>query len=526
MPTHCLTVFQGSRHTTLNCQSELSILENLRNAGISSIHAPCGGKGLCKQCRVQATGTVRALADGTRQQVNSQELLACCYAPDGDCTVILPESGKMEVLTHGAETIRPCGSGLGIAVDIGTTTVAVYLYDLSTGSRLSVQSGRNAQRPFGADVISRIQICETADGLDKLCTAIRRQLSEMINRCCLDAGRLRSEITRLSIAGNTVMEHIFMHLSPVSIGVAPFRTLSLFGEASAAADLFSGLAPGALLYLCPALAGYVGGDITAGLLASGASESADEVLFLDIGTNGEMGVGSAQGFTCCATAAGPAFEGAEIECGMDGSAGAISRVWLDGDQVRFSVIGNEKAAGICGSGLIDALCTMLRCGAVQENGRMSRPNEVSSAIAPLLRPDADDRMRFYLTEDVYITGEDVRQLQMAKSAIRAGIETLLAKRGLRYSDISQVIIAGGFGAFMDVKSACAIGLLPPVFSDRTRHAGNTAGGGAALALSPDGQAALHTVADKCSYLELSGSSFFMEKYIESMIFDEIGEVFA
>jgi len=525
METYTLKVRQGENKSIITAKSDESLLSALRDAGFSGIHAPCGGKGLCRQCTVTVTGKVRVMATGDIISAKAQGILSCLHAPAGDCEVILPEAKKMEVLTRGAGDIIPCGDGLGIAVDIGTTTVAVYLYDLTTGKRIAVQSDRNAQRPFGADVISRIQFCEDSEGLVKLRSAIRNQLSEAIDACCAIAGRQRSEIELISVAGNTVMEHIFMDLSPVTIGVAPFKTLSLFGNITDASEVFDGLAENTKLYLCPALAGYVGGDITAGLLASGASESEGQVLFIDIGTNGEMGIGSREGFICCATAAGPAFEGAEIECGMDASVGAINQVWLEEGEVRFTTIGDAEATGICGSGLIDALCTMLRCEAVQENGRMADPDEVEENIGKMLRADENGRMRFYLTDKVYISGDDVRQLQMAKSAIRAGIETLLETKKLKYKDITQVIIAGGFGAFMDVKSACAIGLLPPPLMDKTRHAGNTAGGGAALALAPEGREALGKVDDICEYLELSGSALFMEKYIECMIFDEAEEVF-
>ena len=180
---------------------------------------------------------------------------------------------------------------------------------------------------------------------------------------------------------------------------------------------------------------------------------------------------------------------------------------------------------MCGSGLIDALCVMLRCGAVQENGRMCRPDEAPEAVAHMLRPGPDGQMRFHLTDRVFISAADVRQIQMAKSAIRAGIETLMAKRGASYSDIDRVIIAGGFGAYMNVRSACAIGLLPPALMAKTAHAGNTAGAGAALALTGPARDELGKLAGRCEYLELSGSGDFMEKYIECMAFDEFEEVF-
>ena len=525
MAEYTVTVRQGGKCFTLRSDGERSLLDCLRDAGFTGIHAPCGGQGTCRQCAVSATGALRRIADGEIFSARGEEVLACRHAAAGDCEIAVPESKKMSVVTSGAGDIDPCGEGLGLAVDIGTTTVAVYLYDLAEGRRVAVVSDRNAQRPYGADVISRIQFCAEPGGLDKLGSAIRGQISKAIDACCKKAGRQRSEIAYVSIAGNTVMEHIFDLLSPVSIGVAPFKTLSLFGDERPAAGIFDGLAPGATVYLCPALAGYVGGDITAGLLASGASESESECLFIDIGTNGEMGIGDKSGYVCCATAAGPAFEGAEIECGMDGSEGAISAVRLTDGKIEFDVIGGGRATGICGSGLVDALCTMLRCGAVQENGRMSRPDEVSDYIAPMLRPGDDGRMRFYLTDEVYVSGDDVRQLQMAKSAIRAGIETLMATRGVKYGDIARVIIAGGFGAYMDVRSACAIGLLPPALMDKTMHAGNTAGGGAALALGGSAREALRALTARCEYLELSSSALFMEKYIEAMVFDELEEVF-
>ena len=316
-----------------------------------------------------------------------------------------------------------------------------------------------------------------------------------------------------------------MGLSPVSIGTAPFKTLSLFGDVCPASQIFSGLAPEAELYLCPALAGYVGGDITAGLYSSKAYLSKETCLFLDIGTNGEMGVGDENGFICCATAAGPAFEGAEIECGMDGSLGAISKVAYVDKEVRFSVIGDVEATGICGSGLVDALSVLLRCGAVQESGRMLPPEEAPENVRDRLRKGEDGAMRFYFTDRVYVSSNDIRQLQLAKAAIRAGIETLLGLCGKNYDQISELLIAGGFGAFMDVKSACAIGLLPPAFCGKTRHVGNSAGAGAALTLAHDARQTLAGFTAKCSYHELSSSPVFMEKYIECMVFDEAEEVY-
>ncbi len=520
-----LKVIQNGKTVEVPAQEGASVLFALQSAGMTGIHAPCGGNGTCHQCGAMLTGRLRAVGGGEEMTADHEQLLACRWIPLGDCEVVLPDTEKLDVLTTGAEDIRPCGEKLGVAVDIGTTTVAAFLYDLSTGKQLSIDSGRNAQRAYGADVISRIQYSAGEGGLERLQKAICGQISDSIDTLCSKAGRERKEIELVSVAGNTVMGHLFDGLSPVAIGVAPFTPESLFGDFRPAERLLPGLADGARVYLCPALAGYVGGDITAGLLSSGAWREEETCLFLDIGTNGEMGLGDKNGYLCCATAAGPAFEGAEIECGMGGAPGAIDKVKYEDGEIRVHVIGDGEAVGICGSGLIDALAALLCCGAVQENGRMIPPDEADESIRDHLRRGEDGGMRFYLTDKIYISALDVRQLQLAKAAIRAGIETLLQEREEKYKDIRHVLIAGGFGAYMDVRSACGIGLLPPAFLDRTRHVGNSAGAGAALALDSQQRELLQRVTDECSYLELSSSAVFMEKYIECMVFDEFEEVY-
>ncbi|MBR4057210.1 MAG: DUF4445 domain-containing protein [Oscillospiraceae bacterium] len=520
-----LKIIQNGKIQEIAALGDKSILAALQAAGLTGVHAPCGGNGTCKQCTAHITGRLLPVGGGDAIVAENEPLLCCRWIPDGDAQVILPDTEKLDVLTTGAGNIRPCGEKLGVSVDIGTTTVASFLYDLSTGEQLAVDSGRNVQRAYGADVISRIQYSAGEGGLERLQTAIRDQLSVSIDRLCKAAKRNRNEIELVSIAGNTVMAHLFDGLSPVGIGVAPFTPESLFGDHRPAAGLLDGLAPDAQIYMCPALAGYVGGDITAGLLSSDAWQEEAACLFIDIGTNGEMGLGDKNGFLCCATAAGPAFEGAEIECGMGGAPGAINTVSLEDGEIRYTVLGDEEAVGICGSGLIDALAVMLRCGVVEGNGRMIRPEEADECYRARLQRGEDGGMRFYLTDKVYVSAADVRQLQLAKAAIRAGIETLLAQRGEKYADICHVLIAGGFGAYMDVKSACGIGLLPPALLRQTRHVGNSAGAGATLALDAEQQMLLQEITDKCDYLELSSSAMFMEKYIECMVFDEIEEVF-
>ena len=518
---YTLTVAQEAGDFKISCAPEDSFLTALRDAGFTEPETPCGGKGTCHKCRVFVTGGVRSLSTGETRAVADEELLACRFAPAGDCTLRLhSSSGEMRVVTGGLAAIGGGGEGLGLAVDIGTTTVAAFLYALDTGLRLTEAGARNAQRGYGADVISRITCCGEAGKLPELRDAIRTQVTSLARTMCQSRGRELSEIRRVSIAGNTVMEHLFDGLDPTQIGVAPFRPASLFGDSRAAKSCLPDFRPDAGVYLCPCVAGYVGGDVTAGLLASGGADAEGLWLYIDIGTNGEMALGNKDGFVCCATAAGPAFEGAEITCGMGGAPGAIDRVRAEGGDVSVHVIGEEgKALGVCGSGLIDAVAAMLELEVVTEAGRLLSADDIPGpAGARIFREK--DRQAFRLRDGVYIAAQDIREIQLAKAAIRAGAETLLELRGVAAADITELVIAGGFGAYMDKYSALRIGLLPQVSPERIRHVGNSAGAGAALTLTPEGRRALEEFAQRCSYLELSSSRAFSEHFMDYMAFGD------
>ena len=489
---------------------DASILEALADGGCTGIDAPCGGKGRCRKCAVAVTGLVRSLETGETFLAERERLLACRFAPAADLTVELA-SETIRVIADGP-AIAAGGEGLGAAVDIGTTTVAILLYDLSSGKLLASAGERNAQRGFGADVISRITACGEGK-LPALRDAIRKQTREITARLCRDVGRDVAELCRASVAGNTVMEHLFAGIDPTGIGVAPFTPASLFGNHMAQ----SGLA--AQTYLCPCVSGYVGGDITAGLLASGGDSAEGLWLYMDIGTNGEMALGDRNGYLACATAAGPAFEGAEIACGMDGSPGAIDRVWAENGDVKIHVIGEAPPAGLCGSGLVDAVAALLELGVIDETGRMADAEELSPILAPRVFFLENGTTAFRIAGDVFLAAHDVRQVQLAKAAIRAGAETLLKRAGRTAEDIAELVIAGGFGSFLDKDSALRIGMLPRVNAGRIRHVGNAASSGAALALTAEGEARLAAFAGKVSYLELSTEREFMDQYIECMMFD-------
>jgi len=514
-----ITVIYKDEEIVIKGTEGQSILAALRAADISEPESPCGGGGTCGKCTGEVTGSV-AKSDGTGVKRVVGEMMKLCVAcPADDCKVKIGGRDELKVVTDGTGEIEAGGKGLGLAVDIGTTTVAAYIYDLEKGVQISTCGIRNSQSVYGADVISRITNCADG-GLQKMEKLIGSQLKEMAKIMCEETGHQMSEITKVSIAGNTVMQHLFMGLDPTSIGVTPFTPLSYFGKTEEFPSFTEAFAEGCELWLAPAIAGYVGGDITAGYAACMDDIGDDYVLYIDVGTNGEMLIGDKNGYISCATAAGPAFEGALIDCGTGAREGAIDVVnAVDGELVIHTIC-NEKANGICGSGLIDAVAAMLELGIIDETGRLLPPDEAPEHFKDRLKQREDRIWCFYLQEDVYISAADIRKLQLAKAAIRAGAETLMQISKKSAGDIDRLIIAGGFGSHMKVKSALAIGLLPQLPPERISHVGNAAGAGAAMALTQSGRDKVNAFAKQCGYLELSGSPEFQDNYIDCMIFDE------
>jgi len=393
---------------------------------------------------------------------------------------------------------------IGVAVDIGTTTVALHLIDLETNIKIATMSGLNSQAPYGADVTSRINYC-AQNGNEKLTKLIREQISAMIIDACSQTGANTESVEKITIAANTVMQHLAAGYSPVSMGFAPFDTVSLFGEELPAWEELP-VAGTASIYYAPAISAYVGGDVTAGLLAAGFENIAEPAIFLDIGTNGEIVLKNNNTYYCCAAAAGPAFEGAEITMGMVAEPGAIDHVKRkkNSNDVEYSVIGGGVPKGLCGSGLLDMLAVLLETGAVDETGR-------------LLTGD-----KFYLSEEhgVFITAGDVRKLQLAKAAIAAGIQVLMHFAGVTEADIKSLALAGGFGSYMDLHNAARIGLFPKSLLPAAKALGNTAGEGAALTVnSEEARTRLKKIQARCEYIELSSMTLFNDKFVEEMAFD-------
>lgn len=500
-----ILVFQGEACFTLEAPGGELLLELLRRDGVP-VSAPCGGGGKCGKCRVELE------RDGKREIV-----LACRCRVEGDCTVHVPVLAGGSICTGGEEapiSLTPGRAGLGAAVDIGTTTVALRLYDLANGALLGTDSAWNAQAAFGADVISRCQyVMEHEDGLALLRETIRDQVFSLVKGLVCSAGREEGELVELYIAGNTVMEHIFMGLSPAGLAVAPFRAESLFtgGEAQTLRDVKT--------WAAPCAASYVGGDIMAGLLSTGLWRKEGVSLFLDVGTNGEMALGGREGFVCCAVASGPAFEGAGIRCGMASTPGAVSDVRWSSDGPELTVTGGGEAKGLCGSGLIRLLALLLEKGLVDESGWLLPPDEAPAGYERWLTEDENGNGCFHLSPAVFLSAADVRQLQLAKAAVAAGIEVLLEEAGLTAGDIDGVYLAGGFGSHLDPEAAAAIGMLPEELAGKTVAVGNRALAGAAMALlDRQSRAAMDEIQCKCKYIELSGDGRFNRAFPQHMMF--------
>ena len=502
-----LTIHTESGVQTAGCAPG-TLLSAALSASGHAPEMPCGGKGRCGKCRVRASGALCAPAPEELDRLHADELaagvrLACCAKVLGDADVWPAESRAVSQICTESVGVTlgsdPIFHTLGAAVDIGTTTLAAQLYD-RTGL-LATVSAPNPQREFGADVISRVGYAMQGSA-QALAACVRAAIAQMLRELCRLSGRTCGEIDALVITGNTAMLHLFAGDDPSPLAAAPFIVRERYGKTVPAADLELPCAPDAAVYLPRCMSAFVGADITTALLASGVCTRSETALMADIGTNGEIALWSGGKLLCCSTAAGPAFEGANLSHGMQGAPGAIDRVAVKDGQMQLHTIGDRPAAGICGSGVADVLACLLQLDVLDETGYL----------------DADGGV-WPLSGEVCFTQRDVRQVQLAKSAVRAGIESLLHQEKLNYDAVVELAIAGGFGSYLRLESAAAIGLIPPELTPRCRVLGNAALAGAVMLLH---DRALHAssaaMADAAQTVELSTDPFFMNQYVMQMMF--------
>jgi uncharacterized 2Fe-2S/4Fe-4S cluster protein (DUF4445 family) len=421
----------------------------------------------------------------------------------------------------------------GVAVDIGTTTVVIRLVNLKTGEIVSTASTGNPQSQFGDDVISRISYCENELGSDRLHTAMVNCLNELIESVSQHAGIQHDDIYEMTVVGNTTMNHLLLKHPVEQLGQAPYQAHSLVAENHRPGELGININSAGNIHTLANIAGFVGSDTVAATLACGLDISEVNTLLVDIGTNGEIVWGTGSHLLAASCAAGPALEGAGITFGSRAQSGAIERVVFDNGEIDVDVIGTLQATSLCGSGLIDAAAVLLELGIIDSTGRFCDCYELDPMLPDTIRRryiTYNDEPAFVLAGNfsghqwentVLVTQKDIRQMQLAKAAIRSGIELLLKTAGNSILDIQQLLLAGAFGNYIQKKSAVRIGLLPPIPLEKIHFVGNAAGSGAQMALiSQDARIMAIKLAEKTDYIEIAHQADFQTVFSEFLLFPE------
>lgn len=495
--THKVKLYKEGKYKKLEVEDGKNLLQCIQE-NETAFFAPCGGNGTCGKCRVKI--------------INDGHVTSCLYDVHKDIEVLLPEVLEMKVLSsqyHLSKSIWPeplpalnlTALPYGLAIDIGTTTMVFYLVNLITGSAVNVKTELNPQSKYGSDVISRINYGElNREGVKNLQTVLINSINNALSSFYEDLGITNQDLVRVSIVGNNTMLHNVLKVNALPLAHAPFIPVFTETKRIKPADLNINIHPEAEIVLSPSLSAYVGADIVAGLNSLDTEKLDSNYLFIDIGTNGEMVLVTPERTLSCATAAGPAFEGANISCGMTAKNGAISS-YLNN---TYEVIANTEPVGICGSGLIDIVAEMLNNNLLSQDGNIEEDFVVCQSEN---------------NKAISITQQDIREVQLAKSAIMSGVKRLLAIMGITEQDLDHIILAGGFGNYINIKSAIKIGLLPDIDIEKYIQVGNTAGTGAVLALKSEKYITeMEELKNKMKYIELSTDSEFSMEYAMNMFF--------
>ena len=494
-----IKILQKNTVETFQCGEGNTLLKELQENGFD-IYSPCGGNGTCGKCMVYVKG--------------EGEVTSCIYPVTNDIEIVLPENREANILVEQHEhTIElPFNPGntvgfsvfqYGVAIDLGTTTLVFYLVNLIMGVIIETRAVVNPQTKYGADVISRINYtATTSGGLQKLQKEILDAINLQLDHFFKVAEITDNELAKITIAGNTTMLHLLLGVDPLPIALAPFKPAFIDEQILKGRELNLHCHPEAEIKILPSIAAYIGADIVAGIASIRPSSRYQKYLFMDIGTNGELALVTPETIWCCATAAGPAFEGANISCGMSALEGAISVFVADG----YNVIGNAVPAGLCGSGLIDVVAHLVENRLVQSDGFLSEDFVIFPETSA--------------SKSIVLTQQDIREVQLAKSAIMAGVKVLLKKASLTFDDLDVLFLAGGFGNYINVASAVKIGMLPKEMEHKTISLGNTSGTGALLSLkSVHFDQIIQDVRNRSCYVELSEDEDFVLDYVMNMDFE-------
>lgn len=497
-----------------------------------AVETPCGARGYCRKCRVKFTSSVPEPTPADIEQLTVEELslgyrLSCQQTVTSDCAIaVLPalapdvKKAAMGRLTGVVETEPwvelPPGRALGLALDIGTTSMVGALLDLRTGEEVAALSVPNPQAVHGADLMARLSYAIAAEENPyELQQLVIGAVTQMLTRLCSRAGVTPQQIVAGTVCGNTAMHHLFLGLDVENLAIAPYVPAVVDGLETPAAQLGLKLAPGALIYTLPNIAGFVGADAVAAGVASGIDSGDATTLVVDIGTNGEILLRHEGLVYACSAPAGPAFEGGEIYQGMRAGPGAIEKVTFDGTELHIEAIKGAEPRGICGSGLLDAVAALLTAGVLDPLGRIHARGPLAGRVHDGVYGRAVE-----LAPGVVLTQKDIRQLQLAKGAIRSGIDLLMHVTGCTPD---AILLAGAFGNYLRRESAIAIGLLPPVPAERVLPVGNAAAMGAKLALlTRSGRERAEALARSAQFVDLATHPDFEEIFMDALNFPKQG----
>ena len=536
-----VTVMQTGRR--LECLENANLLQTLLDAGVF-VDNPCNGTGVCGKCKVRVVSGKCSPVSETERAILTQEEITegirlscmteiCCFGEDGSENEVeietLQKERKHKVLTKGymPEFVKDEHTdGYGVVIDIGTTTVVTALIDRKTGQELANASMINAQKHYGLDVLTRItyEYEHPECGIKDLQDAIVHSINVMIGEVCGEAGVDRKEICEIDVAANCTMMHMLLGIDARSIGRAPYQPM--FKDAQILPAKSVGLEAGedTILYCLPQVSAYIGADIVAGAYVCELQKEKGNVLFIDIGTNGEIVLASNGRLLCCSCAAGPALEGMNISSGMRAAEGAIEDVKITEQGIKLTTIDDQEPAGICGSGILAVVKELLRTGIVKKTGVFVKKDKLAPTDYrySMIRMNGTKR-EFILNETplLLVTQGDVRQVQLAKGAILSGFVALLNKAGITMEDLDKVMIAGQFGAHLPADSLTGTGILPEAVKDKLVYVGNSSKTGAYMTLmSQKVKKEVEELARKMEYMELAETENYERIFTESMIFPE------
>ena len=524
-----ITILEKNKEVKhISCPAGSNLLEAMRENNMNIV-STCAGRGFCGKCKIRLLfGTLEVTSEDerffTKTQLTQGLRLACRAYPTDNCVIeiidyeadfevvtdYLPEIDAMKLTENMHTKNKAEDKDYAIAIDIGTTTVVISLVNICSGKIINTYSAVNPQRAYGADVISRI--CAANNGKQKLLQElIRSELLRGIYDLVEKSGIDKVNICKLAIACNTTMGHLLLGFSCEGLGSYPYIPVDISAIERPFSYVFDSDYIDAPVIIMPGISTFVGGDIAAGPLACGFDKSDKPSLFLDLGTNGEMALGNRDRILVTSSAAGPAFEGGNISCGVGSIAGAICNVDIIDDKTYYRTIGDKEAVGICGTGIIELTSELLDAGIIDETGLLI--DKYFNEGFPI-----DVCLNNY-NDIFYFTQKDIRQLQMAKAAIRAGIDILIKEYGISYDDLDKVYIAGGFGLKLNLHKAVNIGLLPKKLYDKIIPVGNSALRGAiSYLIEPDAPVRIESIVKAAVELQLSEQEEFNDLYLEYMYF--------